>query len=291
MPNKADKIQEFAELVNAGLDKLLPAAGESIVCEAMRYSVENGGKRIRPVLTLEFCRLCGGKPEDALAFACAVEMIHAYSLIHDDLPCMDNDNMRRGKPSCHIEFGEANALLAGDALLTLAFETLFNSGLAPEKIIEAGSLLAAAAGWAGMIGGQVMDLQNEGKTVPLDDLVSTDMKKTGKLIMAAAVLGCIAAGAEENKKTAAADFAGNIGLAFQLVDDILDVTGDEAILGKPVGSDDENQKSTYISTIGIKASQAKVIELTQKAKTALGIFGEDSAFLLNLADSLAKRNK
>jgi geranylgeranyl diphosphate synthase type II len=291
MPNKADKIQEFAELVNAGLDKLLPAAGESIVCEAMRYSVENGGKRIRPVLTLEFCRLCGGKPEDALAFACAVEMIHAYSLIHDDLPCMDNDNMRRGKPSCHIEFGEANALLAGDALLTLAFETLFNSRLAPEKIIEAGSLLAAAAGWAGMIGGQVMDLQNEGKTVPLDDLVSTDMKKTGKLIMAAAVLGCIAAGAEENKKTAAADFAGNIGLAFQLVDDILDVTGDEAILGKPVGSDDENQKSTYISTIGIKASQAKVIELTQKAKTALGIFGEDSAFLLNLADSLAKRNK
>jgi len=291
MPNKADKIQEFAELVNAGLDKLLPAAGESIVCEAMRYSVENGGKRIRPVLTLEFCRLCGGKPEDALAFACAVEMIHAYSLIHDDLPCMDNDNMRRGKPSCHIEFGEANALLAGDALLTLAFETLFNSRLAPEKIIEAGSLLAAAAGWAGMIGGQVMDLQNEGKTVPLDDLVSTDMKKTGKLIMAAAVLGCIAAGAEENKKTAAADFAGNIGLAFQLVDDILDVTGDEAILGKPVGSDDENQKSTYISTIGIKVSQAKVIELTQKAKTALGIFGEDSAFLLNLADSLAKRNK
>ena len=291
MPNETDKMQEFAELVNASLDKLLPTAGESIVCEAMRYSVENGGKRIRPVLTLEFCRLCGGKPEDALSFACAVEMVHAYSLIHDDLPCMDDDDMRRGKPSCHIEFGEANALLAGDALLTLAFETVFNSSLAPKQIIEAGSVLAAAAGWAGMIGGQVMDLQNEGKTVSLDDLMTTDMKKTGRLIIAAAVLGCIAAGADENKKTAAADFAGSIGLAFQLVDDILDVTGDETTLGKPIGSDDGNQKSTYVSSIGIKASQAKVIELTKNAKDALEIFGEDSAFLLNLADNLAKRNK
>ena len=291
MPNKTDKMQQYITQINTALDKLLPAGDESVVCQAMRYSVENGGKRIRPVLTLEFCRLCGGKPEDALPFACAVEMIHAYSLIHDDLPCMDNDDLRRGKPSCHIKFGEANALLAGDALLTLAFETIFNAKIAPDKIVDAGRELSSGAGCAGMIGGQVMDIQNEERKVTLENLLKTDHNKTGKLIIAAAVLGCIAGGADKEKKASSALFARDIGLAFQLVDDILDVTGDEATLGKPIGSDDQNKKSTYVSLIGVKDSQLKVQELTQEAKDALKVFGDDAEFLLTLADNLAKRDK
>ena len=291
MPNNAEKMNKYVETINAALDDLLPESDKSIVCRAMRYSVENGGKRIRPVLTLEFCRLCGGKTEDAVPLACAVEMIHAYSLIHDDLPCMDDDDLRRGKPSCHIEFGEANALLAGDALLTLAFEIIFRSGLEPAGIVEAGTELADAAGWDGMIGGQVMDLENEGTPVSPEKMLATDHKKTGRLIMAAAVLGCIAAGASKDKKDAAALYARNIGLAFQLVDDILDITGDTAVLGKPAGSDNENNKATYASSVGLKASQTKVEELNMEAKSALGIFGGESGFLLYLADILAKRNK
>ncbi len=288
MPNNAGT-QAFTELVNNALEALLPPAQTSIVCEAMRYSVFNGGKRIRPVLTLEFCRLCGGKQETALAFACAVEMIHAYSLIHDDLPCMDNDDLRRGKPACHIRFGEANALLAGDALLTLAFETVFTAELAPAVVVKAGACLSAAAGWGGMIGGQMMDLLNEGKDIELSELLETDAKKTGRLITAACVLGCTAANAEEEKVEAAAAFAASIGLAFQLVDDILDVTGSTVKLGKPAGSDTGNKKSTYIGALGIDAAKVKVFELTQQAKASLSVFGENTGFLFSLADSLAQR--
>lgn len=289
MPNNTGTTQAYAELVNNALEQLLPPAQKSIVCEAMRYSVFNGGKRVRPVLTLEFCRLCGGKPETAIAFACAVEMIHAYSLIHDDLPCMDNDDLRRGKPACHIRFGEANALLAGDALLTLAFETVFTARLAPELIAKAGAHLSAAAGWDGMIGGQVMDLSNEGKDTELSELLETDAKKTGRLITAACVLGCTAANAGKEKTDAAAVYAANVGLAFQLVDDILDVTGSTGALGKPAGSDTGNKKSTYIGSLGIDAAKMKVFELTQQAKASLSVFGGDSDFLISLADSLAQR--
>ncbi len=291
MPNKTDRLLKYTAQINAALNELLPANDESVVCRAMRYSIENGGKRIRPVLTLEFCRLCGGKQEAALPFACAVELIHSYSLVHDDLPCMDDDELRRGKPSCHVKFGEANALLAGDALLTLAFETIFSSGLDGGKIAEAGCKLSSAAGWGGMIGGQVMDLENESRQVSREMMLETDHKKTGMLIIAAAVLGCIAAGAGEDEKTAAALYACNIGLAFQLVDDILDVAGNEDALGKPIGSDEENQKATYVSVLGIEAAKHKVTILTQEAIKSLKIFGEEAEFLVQLAVSLAKRNK
>ena len=291
MSNEQDTTKRYTLMINDALEKLLPAAQESVVCEAMRYSVFNGGKRVRPVLTLAFCKLCGAQEQTALAFACAIEMIHAYSLIHDDLPCMDDDDTRRGKAACHIRFGEANALLAGDALLTLAFETVFNAELPPETIIKAGKELSAAVGWAGMIGGQVLDLENEGKQVELNDLLETDHKKTGKLMIAAAVLGCIAADAESEKNQAATSYASKLGLAFQLVDDILDVTGNTQILGKPVGSDESNQKSTYISVIGMNATKEKITELTHAAKNALAVFGTEAQYLQELADGLTKRKK
>lgn len=283
--NKAlgDRVDKsaFSGRESSGLDKML---------EAMSYSLENGGKRIRPLLTLEFCRVCGESPEKALPFACALEMIHTYSLIHDDLPCMDDDDMRRGKPSNHKVFGEANALLAGDGLLTLAFETALSADIDADKKCSAALVLAKAAGCSGMIAGQVMDLENEGKKAALDEVSATDRLKTGELIRAAALLGCIAAGADEEKKKAATEYCDNIGLAFQIVDDILDVTSDDITLGKPVGSDSENEKSTYVSLLGLEKSKELADELTQKAKAALEIFGKEKDFLAQLADKLASRN-
>lgn len=271
----------FAGRESSGLDKML---------EAMSYSVRNGGKRIRPMLTLEFCRACGEEPQKAIPFACALEMIHTYSLIHDDLPCMDNDDMRRGKPSNHKVFGEANALLAGDGLLTLAFETALTADVDAEKRAAVALVLSKAAGCAGMIAGQVMDLENEGKKASLKEVSATDRLKTGELIRAAALLGCIAAGADGNKTKAACEYCDNIGLAFQIVDDILDVTSDDVTLGKPVGSDSENEKSTYVSLLGLEKSKALAVELTEKAKKALEIFGKEKDFLVQLADKLAHRN-
>lgn len=270
----------FAERGSSGLSRMT---------EAMSYSLENGGKRIRPVLTLEFCRLCGGDPEKALPYALAVEMIHTYSLIHDDLPCMDDDDMRRGKPSNHKVFGYADALLAGDALLTFAFEVLLSASDDPAKLAKAGAVLARAAGCSGMIAGQVMDLQNEGVSAPLETVTKTDKLKTGEMISAAAVLGCIAAGGSDEKIAAAEGYARNIGLAFQIVDDILDVTGDEAALGKPIGSDGENGKSTYVSLLGLEKSGELANELDEKAKAYLSVFGDEAGFLKELADRLSSR--
>lgn len=274
--------------INAALEEYLPK-GDDVVSQAMRYSVRNGGKRIRPALVLEFCRACGGEEETAMAFACALEMIHTYSLIHDDLPCMDDDDYRRGKPSCHIAYGEANALLAGDGLLTLAFETAAKSQLPAERIVKGVALLAQAAGVCGMIGGQVMDLENEGKSVGVERLKKTDALKTGELIRAACVLGCIAADADGEKIKAAENYAADIGLAFQIVDDILDVTGDEKTLGKPVGSDAEKEKSTYVSALGLDGSREKVSQLTLSAKKALESFDGDTGFLCGFADEMENR--
>ncbi len=274
--------------INAALEEYLPK-GDDVVSQAMRYSVRNGGKRIRPALVLEFCRACGGEEETAMAFACALEMIHTYSLIHDDLPCMDDDDYRRGKPSCHIAYGEANALLAGDGLLTLAFETAAKSQLPAERIVRGVALLAQAAGVCGMIGGQVMDLENEGKSVGVERLKKTDALKTGELIRAACVLGCIAADADGEKIKAAENYAADIGLAFQIVDDILDVTGDEKTLGKPVGSDAEKEKSTYVSALGLEGSKEKVSQLTLSAKKALESFDGDTEFLCGFADEMENR--
>ncbi len=278
----------YLDEINSALKEYLPAA-DDVVSQAMRYSVENGGKRIRPALLLEFCRVCGGDYKKAVPFACALEMIHTYSLIHDDLPCMDNDDFRRGKPSCHIAFGEEYALLAGDALLTLAFETAMKSNLSAEITVKAAKELAKAAGVMGMVGGQVLDLQNEGKKVGIPDLQKTDELKTGELIRAACVLGCVCAGADDKKIAAAEKYAHDIGIAFQIVDDILDVTSDEETLGKPIGSDEENQKSTYVSLLGIEKSRKTAEELTLNAQKALDAFDGDVSSLKDFAEKLKNR--
>lgn len=280
----------YLDLINNALERYLPQS-DDIVSQAMKYSIRNGGKRIRPMLTLEFCKACGGDVEKALPFACAVEMIHTYSLIHDDLPCMDDDDYRRGKPSCHIAFGEANALLAGDGLLTLAFETALSADLPAENTVAAAKELSRAAGILGMVGGQVLDLQNENKAISLECLEQIHNLKTGELIRVACVMGCVAAGADEAKIKAAEEYAHGIGLTFQIIDDILDVTSDAETLGKPVGSDAENMKTTYISLMGIEKSMKKAKELTENAKSALCVFNENTQQLAELADSLLNRKK
>lgn len=292
------RFSDYVRLINDAAKKYVSSAsfegreseGLKVMLEAMAYSLNNGGKRIRPMLTLEFCRVCGGDYMKAVPLALAAEMIHTYSLIHDDLPCMDNDDMRRGKPSSHKAFGEANALLAGDSLLTFAFETALS---APEiddrKRCAAALELAKAAGCSGMIAGQVMDLANEAKSVSVDEIKATDRLKTGEMIRVSALLGCIVAGADEEKINAAEKYCENIGLAFQIVDDILDVTSDEATLGKPIGSDSENEKSTYVSLLGLEESAQYARELTERAKSALDIFGCEGEFLSELADKLSNR--
>ena len=290
--------REYVELINGAISEYVSensfvgreSSGLELMLRAMVYSLENGGKRIRPMLTLEFCRVCGGDYMRAIPLAVAVEMIHTYSLVHDDLPCMDDDDMRRGKPSSHKVFGEANALLAGDSLLTLAFETVLSAnGISGDAKAKAGLELAKAAGCSGMIAGQVMDLANEGKAASLDEVKATDRRKTGELIKVSAVLGCIAADADEEKIKAAENYCENIGLAFQIVDDILDVTSDEETLGKPIGSDSENDKTTYVSLLGLEESSRYASELTENAKKSLEIFGDEGEFLLELADRLSNR--
>lgn len=283
----------YRQMVDGALERYLydVSDGQQIVLDAMRYSVRNGGKRVRPMLTLEFCRVCGGDPARALAFASAVEMIHTYSLIHDDLPCMDNDDLRRGKPSCHKQFGESTALLAGDGLLTLAFETLCKAeDVAPAFILRAVETLANLSGVRGMIGGQVVDLLSEEKAVDYETLTCIDRLKTGALIEAAVLLGCFAAEvSDEAVLSASKTYASCIGLAFQIVDDILDVTSDTQTLGKPVGSDEKNEKSTFVKLLGVEKCRALSDELTQKAVNALDALPGSTDFLADFARQLAAR--
>ena len=292
--SKSYSLNEYAEIINAYLEKALPQCdfGEAVVHEAMNYSLSIGGKRIRPVLVLEFGRVCGGNIEDALCLAAALEMVHTYSLIHDDLPCMDNDDMRRGMPSCHIKYGYEYALLAGDGLLTQAFGVIADSEFAkknPALAIKAVAALSSLAGANGMIGGQVIDLKNENRKAGLETISKMDELKTGALIKCAALMGCIAADADEKKIEAATEYASKIGQAFQIVDDILDVTGDEKNLGKPIGSDKESGKSTYYTLLGLEKAQEYADRLTDEATHALEIFGKESEFLKELAFMLAKR--
>jgi len=260
------------------------------VAEAMKYSLSNGGKRLRPVFCLEFASCLGISKKEALPFACALEYIHTYSLIHDDLPCMDNDDFRRGKPSCHKKFGEAVALLAGDALLTHAFQIITESDLSDYKKINAVSLLSQNSGACGMIGGQVIDLKYEKENPNLNQILSVHKLKTGALISAACLMGCIAGGATEKQMAAASKFAYSLGIAFQIKDDILDVTGDSALLGKPVGSDAENNKTTYVTLEGLDKAQRDVQQLTDSAIVLLENF-ENNEFLVMLAKKLVNRNK
>ncbi len=290
-----EKLLQYVSLVNERLSQLIPECdfGEEIVHDAMKYSLSIGGKRIRPVLVLECCRICGGKIEDALDFACALEMVHTYSLIHDDLPCMDDDDMRRGMPSCHKKYGEAYALLAGDGLLTRAFGVIANSSIArsnPMVAVNAVSALSYLAGCNGMIGGQVIDLKNEDKETDIETLEILDRLKTGALIRCAAILGCLCARADEEKTKACIGYAEKLGHAFQVVDDILDVVGDEKTLGKPIGSDADNNKSTYVSIIGLEKSIVLANELTDEANLSIDYFGDDADFLKNLAVKLTERS-
>lgn len=292
--NKKYSLEEYVDIINIYLQTVVGKCtfGEDVVHEAMKYSLSIGGKRIRPVLVLEFARLCGGDITKALPFAAALEMVHTYSLIHDDLPCMDDDDMRRGMPSCHKKFGEEYALLAGDGLLTGAFGVIASSDIAkerPDVAIKAVSLLSELAGADGMIGGQVIDLKNEDKKAPLETLSLMDSLKTGALIKCAALLGVTSAGGSNEQRNAAEVFAENLGHAFQIVDDILDVTGTQEQLGKPIGSDAQSGKSTYVSLLGLEKSKQYAEELTEKAITALDVFADDADFLRELALKLINR--
>ncbi len=287
--------QSYLKKVEAYLDTCLPKEGldQQQVADAMRYSLMAGGKRIRAMLVLETARCCGLPEEQALPFAAAVEMVHAYSLIHDDLPCMDDDDMRRGKPSCHIQFGEATALLAGDGLQSRAFEILTEKGLEllpPDRVALAARELSSAIGIYGMLGGQMLDLLNDGKAIGEGTLHQINALKTGALIRASAKLGVIAAGGREEVLQAADQYARQIGLAFQIVDDILDCTGDAARLGKPIGSDAENHKVTYAALYGIAGAYERAGELTRKAREAIRGTELDGEFLNTLAEELLDRD-
>ncbi|SDA17019.1 geranylgeranyl diphosphate synthase, type II [Ruminococcus sp. YE71] len=281
-----DKINEALKRLTA--DK--PYLRENI-CEAMEYSLLAGGKRLRPVLMLEFCRMCGGDADKFADVACSIECIHTFSLIHDDLPCMDDDDFRRGRPSCHKQFGEATALLAGDALNTLAFEIIADAAMSEiipaQTAVMLTSVLSKAVGVSGMIGGQIIDLAAENREISIEELDLLQRHKTGALIEAACVMGVILAG-RYDMIPAAAQYADALGRAFQIVDDILDVTGTFEELGKPIGSDSEQNKSTYVTALGIEGAQKEADRLTEQALIVLKQF-EDCEFLADLTDSLLHR--
>ncbi len=291
----SERYPEYCSMIEAALPQYLPPVTlpQGKVCEAMAYSLLDGGKRIRGCLTLAMCELCGGEVQSALPLACAVEMVHAYSLIHDDLPCMDNDDLRRGKPSCHIKFGEGTALLAGDALLTHAFsaasDAYFNGTLPAETVLRCVNQLSRAAGVEGMIGGQVIDTVPEEAPMTPEQLEAMHSMKTGALIRSAAVLGCLAAGAPRDVVMQADLYAAKIGLAFQIVDDILDVTEESEKLGKST-SDADNNKTTYITLYGVEKAREMVRRLVLEADLAVKGTVLDDEMLYELADTLAKRH-
>lgn len=259
--------------------------------DAMRYSLLAGGKRIRPVLVLKFCEAAGGDPERALPLACAVEMMHTYSLIHDDLPCMDNDDLRRGRPTNHNVFGECTATLAGDALQAAAFQAVLSAPLPAEAVAAAALELARAAGAEGMCGGQQLDMEGENTAFSLEQITYMNGLKTGCLLRAACVMGVLAAGVTEDdpKVTAAATYADAIGLAFQIRDDMLNQTATAEEMGKPVGNDVQSHKSTYVSLLGLEGCSAVIQEKTAAAKTVLQAHFDQTAFLSCLTDYLAER--
>ena len=285
-------MNEWLPVIEQALKRYLdvPEMPYRSVAEAMAYSAEAGGKRLRPLLTLEFCRLVGGEPEKALPFACAVEMIHTYSLIHDDLPCMDNDDLRRGKPSCHKAFGEATAMLAGDVLLTEAFEVIANVAAPAIVNVRAAKALGAGAGSRGMVYGQELDLKYEALAATEEQLRLIHRNKTGALINAAVQMGAAAAQANETQCKELEAYAFGIGLVFQIVDDVLDVTGSQEQLGKPIGSDSENGKTTFVTLYGTDGAMELAQKLNDRTCASLRAeFGEKSAFLEQLAKELLVR--
>lgn len=291
-----DKTQwnERIKLIEAALLKELGAETALVprLAESMEYSLMAGGKRLRPILVMAAADAVGARGTDFVQAACGIEMIHTYSLIHDDLPAMDNDDYRRGKLTNHKVFGEALAILAGDALLTQAFEVILRQqGVPAQVLLEVLREMSIAAGPNGMVGGQVIDMLSEGKRISMAELRKMHMGKTGALFRAAIRSGAILGGASEAQLAALTTYADCFGLAFQITDDILDVVGDEAVIGKPVGSDERNEKSTYVTLTSLDEAKKLAANTVQQALEALEIFGDEAKFLRDLVKMLLERNK
>jgi len=285
-------MNEYKQMVDLALESIIKPTEtfEDGLADSMRYSLLSGGKRIRPALVLEFCRISGGDVSAALPVACAIEMLHTYSLIHDDLPCMDNDQLRRGRPTNHMVYGECTATIAGDALQAEAFSAILNSDLPVERKAECARILAEAAGLNGMCGGQYLDMLCEGKELTEEQLTEINSKKTGALLIAACKMGVAAAGGSAAQFKAAEEYGASIGLAFQIRDDMLDLISSDAELGKPVGSDIKSNKSNYVTLYGLDKCQTVIYSLTEAAKAALLSAFENYGELAALADSMAVRN-
>ena len=296
-----EQLRDYAEMTERAIDSYLPETEclQKNVILAARHSLTAGGKRLRPALVMEFCRVSGGEAASALPVACAIEMMHTFSLIHDDLPCMDNDDMRRGRPSCHKAFGEANALLAGDALAILPGEIIAKAGLkgtisqgAALKII---SLLGEQAGIFGMIGGQVVDVKSSGKKIDGEKLEFIYRLKTGALIEASMMIGAVLAGADDECVQAVEEIAAKVGMAFQIQDDILDVISTTEVLGKPVHSDEKNEKTTWVTVYGLEQAKKDVAEYSEEAMAILaqmtGVTEPEKSFLYDFVEYLIHRNK
>lgn len=282
---------EYKKLIDEALEKYFSPRGISFdgLLEAMDYSLTAGGKRIRPMLALEFCRISGGEISKALPAACALEMLHTYSLIHDDLPCMDNDELRRGRPTNHIVYGECTATLAGDALQAEAFGTILRSELPAAVRAKCAEILADAAGVDGICGGQYLDMVGEKRILSEAELDEINSRKTGAMLVAACQMGVAAAGGSEKQLEAAGMFGACIGAAFQIRDDVLDVISTKELLGKPIGSDAQEQKNTYMALYGQEKCTELVKNLTERAKAILRESFDDTAFLCELADSMTAR--
>ncbi len=291
-----DYLQNRSVLVDQGLERWLP--GEDVLPrslhKAMRYSVFAGGKRLRPILMIAACESVGGHARQVLHAACAMEMVHTYSLIHDDLPAMDDDNFRRGRPTNHKVHGEATAILAGDALLTEAFRLLAdaeaNLSIPPDRVLKVVELVARYAGSQGMVGGQVVDMESEGKEIDFPTLEYIHTHKTGGLILASVQVGALLGGASDSQITAIKRFGGAAGLAFQIADDILDVVGDQEQLGKNIGSDQARGKATYPAVLGLDEARQRADELCEIAVSALAPLGEPAEILQELARYIVNRN-
>ncbi len=301
-----NRFKDYLHIVEENLTKFLPTAEEksATVVKAMEYSLTAGGKRIRPVMLLAACEMAGGSVDRAVPFACAIEYIHTYSLIHDDLPAMDDDELRRGKPTSHVVFGEAEAILAGDALLNRAFEIMIDAVIKADEtdrngMLKAAGCIAGGAGYYGMIGGQIADIESERRAAASkkeadcsEDRIMLEFvhrRKTGALIKASVMAGAYIAGAGEEVSEDLSEFADCFGLEFQIADDILDVKGSTAELGKPVGSDEKNGKLTYPSCIGMEETEKYYEQIHKKTKGTLEKYGNDASFFTDLCDELYHR--
>lgn len=290
------RIKEAAIRTEAVLSTLLSDSekdrdGEFSLSDAMRYSLFCGGKRLRPYLVFLFCRILKGNEHDAELYASAIELIHTSSLIHDDMPCIDNDDLRRGRPTCHRVYGESGALFAGDAMQMKTFEILAGSDLAPENAVCAMNILATASGEHGMLGGQMLDMHAERRKLTLDELYALHTMKTGALIRASVRLGCLAAEIEDNDILSACDtYALNVGIAFQIIDDVLDRYGDAAVLGKNTGSDADSQKTTFLTFYSKEEAMKEAERLTEKAIAAVKAV-KNSEEAISFARYLLTRNK